>query len=51
MAAVLGVLVLHESFSIPMGIGFGLVLVGSILATRRPAASAQPTGIAPEGVA
>jgi drug/metabolite transporter (DMT)-like permease len=35
VAAVLGVLVLHEAFGIAMGIGFGLVILGSTLATRR----------------
>ena len=35
VAAVLGVLVLHERFSIPMAIGFALVILGSTLATRR----------------
>ena len=37
VAAVLGIAVLHESFSLGMGIGFVLVLAGSVLATRRPA--------------
>ena len=37
VAAVLGVAVLHESLTIGMGAGFLLVLVGSVLATRRPA--------------
>jgi drug/metabolite transporter (DMT)-like permease len=35
VAAALGVLVLHETFSIAMGIGFALVFLGSTLATRR----------------
>ena len=35
VAAVAGVLVLHEQFTIGMGLGFLLVLVGSTLATRR----------------
>ena len=34
VAAVLGVLVLNETFTIPMGIGFALVIAGSMLATR-----------------
>lgn len=34
VAALLGVLVLHESFTLGMGIGFGLVVLGSVLATR-----------------
>jgi drug/metabolite transporter (DMT)-like permease len=40
VAAVLGIAVLHESFTIGMGVGFVLVLIGSGLATRR--ASAVP---------
>ncbi len=35
VAAVLGVLVLNETFSLAMGIGFALVILGSTLATRR----------------
>jgi drug/metabolite transporter (DMT)-like permease len=35
VAAVLGTLVLNETFSIAMGIGFALVILGSTLATRR----------------
>ena len=35
VAAVAGVLVLHEMFTAGMGIGFVLVLIGSTLATRR----------------
>jgi drug/metabolite transporter (DMT)-like permease len=35
VAAVLGVLVLHEMLTAPMIIGFALVTVGSVLATRR----------------
>jgi len=37
VAAVVGVLVLHENFTFGMAIGFVLVLAGSALATRRPA--------------
>jgi drug/metabolite transporter (DMT)-like permease len=36
VAAVLGVAVLHESFTIGMAVGFVLVIAGSVLATRRP---------------
>ena len=36
VAAVLGVVVLEERFTPGMGIGFALVLAGSVLATRRP---------------
>ena len=42
VAATLGVLVLHESFNVGMGIGFVLVLAGSALATRRGKPPAQP---------
>jgi drug/metabolite transporter (DMT)-like permease len=35
VAAVLGVLVLNETFSVGMGIGFALVILGSTLATRQ----------------
>jgi drug/metabolite transporter (DMT)-like permease len=34
VAALLGVAVLGETFSGPMALGFGLVIVGSTLATR-----------------
>jgi len=40
VAAVLGIAVLRESFTLGMGIGFVLVLIGSVLATRR--ARAEP---------
>ncbi|HEX5467380.1 MAG TPA: DMT family transporter [Candidatus Limnocylindrales bacterium] len=56
VAAVLGVLILDESFTLPMAIGFGLVILGSALATRPgrgeipampdPAAEALETEIA-----
>ena len=39
VAAVLGVGVLHENLTIGMGFGFALVLVGSVLSTRRRAAT------------
>jgi drug/metabolite transporter (DMT)-like permease len=38
VAAVLGIAVLRESFTLGMGVGFVLVLIGSVLATRRPRA-------------
>jgi drug/metabolite transporter (DMT)-like permease len=41
VAAVLGVLVLRETFTVAMGIGFGLVVLGSTLATR-PSGSTEP---------
>lgn len=44
VAAVLGVLVLRETFTVPMAIGFVLVITGSILAARRRQAQApEPT--------
>jgi drug/metabolite transporter (DMT)-like permease len=46
VAAVLGVLVLQENFSVAMGIGFALVILGSTLATR-PARVVQSPGVAP----
>jgi drug/metabolite transporter (DMT)-like permease len=46
VAAVLGVLVLRESFTVGMGVGFVLVLIGSTLATRR--ARAEPVTQAAE---
>jgi drug/metabolite transporter (DMT)-like permease len=36
VAAVLGVVVLNEPFTVAMAIGFALVILGSTLATRRP---------------
>jgi drug/metabolite transporter (DMT)-like permease len=39
VAATVGVTILHETFTVGMGIGFVLVLAGSVLATRRRAAS------------
>jgi drug/metabolite transporter (DMT)-like permease len=42
VAALLGVAVLHETFSIWMGIGFVLVLLGSTVATRRRAPAPAP---------
>jgi drug/metabolite transporter (DMT)-like permease len=42
VAAVLGVLVLDETLTPAMIVGFVLVTSGSILATRRPAAAAAP---------
>ncbi|MEA2577825.1 MAG: hypothetical protein QOD78_1413 [Chloroflexota bacterium] len=40
VAAVLGVLVLRETFTVPMAIGFVLVIAGSMLAARRGQADA-----------
>ncbi|HEX5582460.1 DMT family transporter [Gaiella sp.] len=41
VAAVLGVLILDEHFTVAMGVGFALVLAGSVLATRRGAAPTE----------
>ena len=42
VAAVLGIVVLNESFSLAMGAGLLLVISGSILATRRPSTTVDP---------
>jgi drug/metabolite transporter (DMT)-like permease len=46
VAAVLGVTILNERFTVGMGVGFALVLAGSVLATgraaRKPAAEPAP---------
>jgi len=51
VAAVLGVVVLHEAFTLSMAIGFGLVILGSILATRRPGATVAEQPRAAESAA
>ena len=43
VAAVLGVLVLSETFTVAMGIGFALVIAGSMLATRPARTEVVPT--------
>jgi drug/metabolite transporter (DMT)-like permease len=48
VAAVAGILVLHENFTVGMGVGFILVLVGSTLATRR--ARQRQRGLVEEAV-
>ncbi len=40
VAAIVGVAVLSETFTVGMGVGFALVLAGSIMATRRKAPAA-----------
>jgi drug/metabolite transporter (DMT)-like permease len=47
VAAVLGVAILGERFTVGMGVGFALVLAGSVLATRpaRPARMPEPEGL------
>jgi drug/metabolite transporter (DMT)-like permease len=48
VAAVLGVLVLHEEFSPAMAIGFALVILGSALATRPSRRAEAPRLVAAE---
>jgi drug/metabolite transporter (DMT)-like permease len=42
VAGLLGVVVLRENFTLGMGVGFLLVLAGSVLATRRHTPSEAP---------
>jgi drug/metabolite transporter (DMT)-like permease len=44
VAALLGVAVLNESFTAAMGLGFGLVILGSVLATRPAGAAGDEAG-------
>ena len=44
VAAILGVIVLHENFTVGMALGFVLVVAGSVLATRRPRQAATAVG-------
>ena len=46
VAALLGVVVLHENFTFGMAVGFALVLVGSTLATRKRSSARSPAPIA-----
>jgi drug/metabolite transporter (DMT)-like permease len=50
VAAILGVLVLNETFTVGMGFGFTLVVVGLTLATRTGRAAAEPRAAAVDGV-
>ena len=45
VAAVLGVLILDERFTIGMAVGFALVLAGSVLATRRGGRRVEPSPV------
>lgn len=47
VAAVLGVIVLRESFTFGMAVGFVLVIAGSVLATRRPRETASVPALSP----
>jgi drug/metabolite transporter (DMT)-like permease len=48
VAALLGVAVLRESFTVGMGVGFVLVIAGSVLATRRPRDAAPAASLSRE---
>ncbi len=48
VAAILGVVVLQETFTPTMGIGLALVVTGSALATRRPTGPGAPAEVAPD---
>ena len=48
VAAILGVAILGESFTLGMGIGFALVLAGSVLATRPAPRAGAPQAREPE---
>jgi drug/metabolite transporter (DMT)-like permease len=50
VAAVLGILVLNETFTLAMGVGLALVILGSILATRRPTVVADRRPPTPEPI-
>jgi drug/metabolite transporter (DMT)-like permease len=50
VAAILGVLVLNETFTAGMGFGFALVVLGLTLATRPGRAAAEPQASAADGV-
>jgi drug/metabolite transporter (DMT)-like permease len=49
VAAVLGVVVLGETFTLAMGLGFALVIAGSAISTRRPTTHATATEPRPDG--
>ena len=49
VALVLGVLLLHEPFTVGIVLGFALIAIGSFVATRRPRGMPQPGGALPEG--
>lgn len=48
VALVLGVLLLHEPFTVALAAGFALIAVGSFVATRRPRGIRGPAGALPE---
>jgi drug/metabolite transporter (DMT)-like permease len=49
VALVLGVVLLHEPFTVGLAAGFALIAVGSFVATRRPRGMPQPSDALPEG--
>lgn len=49
VALVLGVVLLHEPFTVGLAAGFALIAIGSFVATRRPRGMPQPAGALPEG--
>jgi drug/metabolite transporter (DMT)-like permease len=49
VALVLGVLLLHEPFTVGIAIGFALIALGSFVATRRLRGMPQPRGALIEG--
>jgi drug/metabolite transporter (DMT)-like permease len=49
VALALGVLLLSEPFTVGIAVGFGLIAVGSFVATRRPRGMRMPGGALPEG--
>jgi drug/metabolite transporter (DMT)-like permease len=48
VALVLGVLLLHEPFTVGLAVGFALIAIGSFVATRRSAGMRRPGGALPE---
>ena len=50
VAAILGVVVLNETFTVGMGLGFLLVVVGLTLATRSGRVATHPRETAADGV-
>jgi drug/metabolite transporter (DMT)-like permease len=49
VALALGVLLLHEPFTVGLVVGFALIAIGSFVATRRPRGMRQPAVSLPEG--
>ncbi|MDP9321489.1 MAG: DMT family transporter [Chloroflexota bacterium] len=49
VAIVLGVLLLNESFTVGIAVGFALIAIGSFVATRRVRGMGEPSTALPEG--